>query len=54
TGIPICLPATIQKNQITCEVHLLVVDTGERREPRFLVGIRVETEQYMGLDSSDR
>mmetsp|Transcript_56925 Transcript_56925/g.133536 ORF Transcript_56925/g.133536 Transcript_56925/m.133536 type:complete len:560 (-) Transcript_56925:65-1744(-) len=53
TGVPLCLPATIQKNQITCEVHLLVVDTGERREPRFLVGIRVETEQYSGLDSSE-
>ncbi|CAE8591135.1 unnamed protein product, partial [Polarella glacialis] len=42
--VPACLPVTIRRSQTTSECHLLLVDTG-RREPRYLLGIRVESDQ---------
>lgn len=43
--IPACMPSTICKKSMTSEVHLLLVDTG-RREPRYLLGIRVEADHF--------
>lgn len=45
TNGPRCMPTTIKKNQMTSEVHLLLVNAGSR-EPRFFIGIRVEVDHY--------
>lgn len=45
-GFPACLPLTIRKQHLNSEVHLLAVDTGMTREPRYLIGIRIEAEQF--------
>lgn len=41
--VPACMPVTLMKKFSKCEAHLLLVDTG-RREPRYILGIRIETE----------
>eukprot|EP00931_Biecheleriopsis_adriatica_P061463 TRINITY_DN36959_c0_g1_i1.p1 TRINITY_DN36959_c0_g1~~TRINITY_DN36959_c0_g1_i1.p1 ORF type:complete len:604 (+),score=64.71 TRINITY_DN36959_c0_g1_i1:100-1911(+) len=46
--VPACLPVTVGRLQTICECHLLLVDTG-RREPRFLLGIRLEREDIRSL-----
>eukprot|EP00930_Biecheleria_cincta_P028065 TRINITY_DN19582_c1_g1_i2.p1 TRINITY_DN19582_c1_g1~~TRINITY_DN19582_c1_g1_i2.p1 ORF type:complete len:578 (-),score=92.64 TRINITY_DN19582_c1_g1_i2:196-1929(-) len=39
-----CLPVTVKRASTTSICHLLVVDTGTTREPRYLMGVRVERE----------
>ncbi|CAJ1379489.1 unnamed protein product [Effrenium voratum] len=52
-GFPVCMPATIQKQFLTHEVHLLLVNTGESRGAQFLVGIRIESEQILAQEEGD-
>eukprot|EP00930_Biecheleria_cincta_P071177 TRINITY_DN5869_c0_g2_i1.p1 TRINITY_DN5869_c0_g2~~TRINITY_DN5869_c0_g2_i1.p1 ORF type:complete len:603 (+),score=61.16 TRINITY_DN5869_c0_g2_i1:37-1845(+) len=43
--VPACLPVTVNRAAASTVCHLLVVDTG-KREPRYLMGIRVEREDF--------
>lgn len=47
--IPVCMPTTIKKKSMSTEAHILLVDTG-RREPRYLLGLRVEADHYFPTD----
>eukprot|EP00435_Cladocopium_sp_Y103_P051392 s2722_g15.t4 len=49
-GFPACMPVTIQKEHLTAEVHLLAVDTGLTREPRYLIGMRIEAEHFTAVE----
>jgi len=49
-GFPACMPVTIQKEHLSSEVHLLAVDTGMSREPRYLIGMRIEAEHFTAIE----
>lgn len=49
-GFPACMPVTIRKKHLTSEVHLLAVDTGITREPRYLIGMRIEAEHFTAVE----